>query len=122
MSELYILLSIIGTLVMIGFFAGYEIAFVSANRLSIELKKKQGKKSGMILANFMEHPAKFIGSCLIGLNIFLVIYGLLFDEFLKSIAWRPINFQNHIVQLIVDTLISTIVVLIFGEFIYQKQK
>ncbi len=117
MSELYILLSIIGTLVMIGFFAGYEIAFVSANRLSIELKKKQGKKSGMILANFMEHPAKFIGSCLIGFNIFLVIYGLLFDEFLKSIAWRPINFQNHIVQLIVDTLISTIVVLIFGEFI-----
>jgi CBS domain containing-hemolysin-like protein len=102
---------------MIGFFAGYEIAFVSANRLSIELKKKQGKKSGIILSNFMENPAKFIGSCLIGLNIFLVIYGLLFDEFLKSIAWRPINFQNNIVQLIVDTLISTIVVLVFGEFI-----
>lgn len=117
MSEMYILLSIIGTLVMIGFFAGYEIAFVSANRLSIELKKKQGKKSGMILANFMEHPAKFIGSCLIGLNIFLVIYGLLFDEFLKSIAWRPINFKNDIVQLIVDTLISTIVVLVIGEFL-----
>jgi CBS domain containing-hemolysin-like protein len=117
MSELYILLSIIGTLVMIGFFAGYEIAFVSANRLSIELKKKQGKKSGMILANFMENPAKFIGSCLIGLNIFLVIYGLLFDELLQSIAWRPINFKNSIVQLIVDTLISTIVVLILGEFI-----
>lgn len=117
MSELYILLSIIGTLVMIGFFAGYEIAFVSANRLSIELKKKQGKKSGMILANFMENPAKFIGSCLIGLNIFLVIYGLLFDELLQSIAWRPINFKNDIVQLIVDTLISTIVVLVLGEFI-----
>ena len=65
----------------------------------------------------MENPAKFIGSCLIGLNIFLVIYGLLFDELLKSIAWRPINFKNDIVQLIVDTLISTIVVLILGEFI-----
>jgi CBS domain containing-hemolysin-like protein len=117
MSELYILLSIIGTLVMIGFFAGYEIAFVSANRLSIELKKKQGKKSGIILSNFMENPAKFIGSCLIGLNIFLVIYGLLFDELIQSIAWRPINFKNNIVQLIVDTLISTIVVLILGEFI-----
>ena len=117
MSELYILLSIIGTLIMIGLFAGYEIALDSANRLRIELKKKQGKKSGMILANFMENPAKFIGSCLIGLNIFLVIYGLLFDEFLKSIAWRPINFKNDIVQLIVDTFISTIVVLVFGEFI-----
>ena len=48
MSETYMILSIIGTLVMIGFFAGYEIAFVSANRLSIELKKKQGKKTGLI--------------------------------------------------------------------------
>lgn len=117
MSDLYTILSIIGTLVMIGFFAGYEIAFVSANRLSIELKKKQGKRSGMILSNFMENPAKFIGSCLIGLNVFLVIYGLLFDELLKTIAWRPINFKNDIVQLIVDTLISTIVVLVLGEFI-----
>jgi CBS domain containing-hemolysin-like protein len=102
---------------MIGFFAGYEIAFVSANRLSIELKKKQGKKSGVILANFMENPAKFIGSCLIGLNIFLVIYGLLFDELLQSIAWRPFKLKNDIIQLVVDTLISTIVVLILGEFI-----
>lgn len=117
MSELYMLLSIIGTLVMIGFFAGYEIAFVSANRLSIELKKKQGKKSGLILGNFMESPAKFIGSCLIGLNIFLVIYGLLFDELLKSIAWKPIHISNGFLQLIVDTFISTIVVLVLGEFI-----
>ena len=111
------ILSIIGTLVMIGFFAGYEIAFVSANRLSIELKKKQGKKTGLILANFMEHPAKFIGSCLIGLNVFLVIYGLLFDELLKTIAWKPFDLKNGVLQLIVDTFLSTIVVLIFGEFI-----
>jgi len=117
MSETYMILSIIGTLVMIGFFAGYEIAFVSANRLSIELKKKQGKKTGLILANFMEHPAKFIGSCLIGLNIFLVIYGLLFDELLKTIAWKPFDLKNGVLQLIVDTFLSTIVVLIFGEFI-----
>ena len=117
MSELSTFLSILGTLVMIGFFAGYEIAFVSANRLSIELKKKQGKKSGLIVANFMEHPAKFIGSCLIGLNIFLVIYGLLFDELLKNIAWRPINIKNDFIQLIVNTLLSTMVVLVLGEFI-----
>ncbi len=117
MSETYMILSIIGTLVMIGFFAGYEIAFVSANRLSIELKKKQGKKTGLILANFMEHPAKFIGSCLIGLNVFLVIYGLLFDELLKTIAWKPFDLKNGVLQLIVDTFLSTIVVLIFGEFI-----
>lgn len=82
MSELYTLIWIGVTLILIGFFAGYEIAFVTANRLSIELKKKQGKKSGLILSSFIEQPAKFIGSCLIGLNVFLVIYGLLFDGFL----------------------------------------
>ena len=44
MTHIYTILSIVGTLLFIGFFAGYEIAFVTANRLSIELKKKQGKR------------------------------------------------------------------------------
>ncbi|MFX8809241.1 CNNM domain-containing protein, partial [Acinetobacter baumannii] len=72
MEHIYTFLSILVTLLFIAFFAGYEIAFVTANRLSIELKKKQGKRSGIILSGFMEHPARFIGTCLIGLNIFLV--------------------------------------------------
>ncbi len=117
MTELYTIICIVITLILIGFFAGYEIAFVSANRLSIELKKKQGKRSGLILSNFMEAPAKLIGSCLIGLNVFLVIYGLLFDGFLKSIAWNPLKIQNEYLKLIVDTFISSIVVLVIGEFI-----
>lgn len=117
MTELYTIVWIVISLILIGFFAGYEIAFVSANRLSIELKKKQGKRSGIILADFVENPAKFIGTCLIGLNTVLVIYGLLFDEFLKSIAWNPGNVKNEYVKLFVDTIISAIVVMIFGEFI-----
>jgi len=117
MTELYTIVWIIASLILIGFFAGYEIAFVSANRLSIELKKKQGKQSGIILSDFVENPAKFIGTCLIGLNTVLVIYGLLFDEFLKSIAWNPLNVKNEYLKLIIDTIISAIVVLVFGEFI-----
>ncbi|NCT93875.1 MAG: HlyC/CorC family transporter [Chitinophagaceae bacterium] len=117
MAELYTIIWIIITVLLIGFFAGYEIAFISANRLSIELKKKQGKRSGIILSNFMENPAKFIGTCLIGLNTLLVIYGLLFDEFLKSIAWNPWNVKNEYLKLIIDTVISTLIILIFGEFI-----
>ena len=117
MSELYTLIWIGVTLILIGFFAGYEIAFVTANRLSIELKKKQGKKSGLILSSFIEQPAKFIGSCLIGLNVFLVIYGLLFDGFLKSIAWTPLHVKNEFLKLFIDTLVSSLVVLVFGEFI-----
>ncbi len=117
MTELYTILWIGVTLILIGFFAGYEIAFVSANRLSIELKKKQGKKSGLILSQFIEQPAKLIGSCLIGLNVFLVIYGLLFDGFLKSIAWNPLHVKNEFLKLFIDTLVSSMVVLVFGEFI-----
>ena len=117
MTELYILIWIGVTLILIGFFAGYEIAFVSANRLSIELKKKQGRKSGLILSNFMEHPARFIGTCLIGLNISLVIYGLLFHELLKTTLWNPLHIQNEYLKLGFDTFLSSMVVLVIGEFL-----
>ena len=116
-DQLYTIIWIVVSLILIGFFAGYEIAFISANRLSIELKKKQGLRSGIILSNFMESPAKFIGTCLIGLNIVLVIYGLLFTAFLKSIAWNPLEVENEYLKLVIDTIISTFVVLVFGEFI-----
>ncbi len=117
MTHIYTILCIVGTLLFIGFFAGYEIAFVTANRLTIELKKKQGKKSGTILARFMEFPARFIGTCLIGLNIFLVIYGLLFDELLQMGIWNPLKLENEYLKLAFNTLLSTIVVLIIGEFL-----
>ena len=116
-DQLYTIIWIVVSLILIGFFAGYEIAFISANRLSIELKKKQGLRSGIILSNFMESPAKFIGTCLIGLNIVLVVYGLLFTAFLKSIAWNPLEVENEYLKLVIDTIISTFVVLVFGEFI-----
>jgi len=117
MTELYTIIWIAVTLILIGFFAGYEIAFVSANRLSIELKKKQGRKSGIILSNFMEHPARFIGSCLVGLNLFLTIYGLLFHDLLKKTLWNPLHFQNEYLKLGFDTFLSSVVVLIIGEFL-----
>ena len=117
MTELYTIIWIAVTLILIGFFAGYEIAFVSANRLSIELKKKQGKRSGILLSNFMEDPARFIGTCLVGLNLFLVIYGLLFDELLKMTLWNPLHIHNEYLKLGFDTFLSAIVVLVIGEFL-----
>lgn len=115
MEALYIIGLLILTLIFIGFFSGYEIAFVSVNRLSIELKKKQGKKSGIILGKFMEQPAKFIGTCLVGLNIFLVIYGLLFSELLHP-AFAYIGIENEFVKLLIDALLSTTLLLFVGEF------
>ena len=73
------LFAIIASLALIGFFSGYEIGFVSANRLSLELKKKQGGQSGKIIAKFLAEPTQFIGTCLVGLNISLVVFGILFE-------------------------------------------
>ena len=104
------------TIIFIGFFAGLEIAFVTANRLNIELKKKQGKKSGIILSRFIQKPARFIGTCLIGINLFLVIYGLLFTNLLQPF-WLYFGITNNYITLILDTTLSTILILVLGEFI-----
>jgi CBS domain containing-hemolysin-like protein len=117
MTEVSLIISIIITLLFIGFFAGYEIAFVSANRLSIELKKKQGKSSGIILSKFMEQPTKFIGTCLVGLNIFLVLYGLMFDKLLEETFWKKYHIDSPSLRLVINTFFSAIIVLIFGEFL-----
>lgn len=117
MPELFTIILIAISLICIAFFAGYEVAFVNANRLSIELKKKQGKASGIILSRFMDQRALFIGTCLIGLNLFTVIYGLLFSTMLKSSFWNPLHLKNDYVKLFFDTALSGIVLLLLGEFI-----
>jgi CBS domain containing-hemolysin-like protein len=117
MSVLYTLIWLAVTLVFIGFFAGIEVAFVSANRLNVELKKKQGKRSGIILSRFMDHPAAFIGTCFIGFTICMVAYGLLFSELMRSTLWNPVHINNPWLKLAFDTLLSTLIVLIAGIFI-----
>lgn len=114
---MYILIWIGAALLFIAFFSGIEIAFISANRLSVELKKKQGKRSGVIMSDFMDYPAKFLGVTLVGLNIFLVVYGLLFSELMSQAAWNPLHIENEYARLLVDTIFSTIIVLVIGEFV-----
>jgi len=102
---------------LIGFFAGTEIAFISVNKLNIELRKKQGNLSGRILARFMENPQEFIGTSLVGVNVLLVIYGILASHITQSLFSH-----YHIVlpgysKLIIDTVIATIIILIFAEFL-----
>ncbi|MEP6465004.1 MAG: hemolysin family protein [Parafilimonas sp.] len=117
MDSVNLLIWIGFTLLFIAFFSGLEIAFISASRLSIELKKKQGLNSGSILSKLMEKPSRFLGTCLIGVNVFLVIYGLLFSELMRTSLWNPLQLQNEYVKLLFDTILSALVVLIIGEFI-----
>ena len=111
------LIAIAASLLLIGFFAGIEIAFVSVNKLSIELRKKQGSYTGKTWSAFMEKPARFIGTTLIALNILLVIYGLLWSNILDSF-WKYWGIENPFLKLAVETVIST-VLLLFFEFIFK---
>lgn len=65
----------------------------------------------------MEEPSRFLGTCLIGVNVFLVIYGLLFSELMRTSLWNPLNLQNEYVKLLFDTILSSLVVLIIGQFL-----
>lgn len=116
------LFAIFISLLLIGFFAGIEIAFVSANKLSIELKKKQGTFSGKIWGEYADKPAQFIGTTLIGFNIILVVYGLLWSNFMGPLwdldFWKRFNTENPYIRLIVETLVSTFILLLF-EFIFK---
>ncbi|MEP6674096.1 MAG: hemolysin family protein [Ferruginibacter sp.] len=117
------LLAIAASLLFIGFFAGIEIAFVSANKLSIELRKKQGTYSGKIWGSYADGPAKFIGTTLIGFNIILVVYGLLWSTFMDGIWHNKIgnyswNITNPYIKLVIETIVSTFCLLFF-EFIFK---
>jgi len=108
---------------MIAFFSGIEVAFIRANRLAIELKKKQGLNSGIILANFLDAPTRFIGTTLAGFNIFLVIFGLMVGETFLP-AWNYIITHFHTpgsyvnaIRLFTETAVASLFILIFGEFI-----
>ena len=119
------LLAIIASLLLIGFFAGIEIAFISANKLSIELNRKQGKKSGKIWGGYADHPAKFIVTTLVGINLVFVVYGLLVVNMLLPI-WQwiekqlPGNLNESVkyIKLFVETILSTFIVL-FVEFFFK---
>ena len=108
--------AIIASLILVGFFSGYEIGFVSANRLSLELKKKNGNKASQIIARFLEAPTQFIGTCLIGLNISLVVFGILFEQLLDKYLWYSYHLDSYSI-LLGNTILSTLTILLIGELI-----
>lgn len=111
------IIAIVIAVLLIGFFSGIEIAFISVSKLSIELKKKQGNYTGKIWSAFMEKPARFIGTTLLIFNVLLVIYGLLWSNVLESV-WKYWEIKNAYVMLAAETLISTLILLFF-EFIFK---
>ena len=104
------------TILLMGFFAGIEMAFYSANRMSIELKKKQGHTSGQILDQFVDHPVHFLGTTLMGFNIFLVFFGLQISNVMRPV-WDSWHVGSDTIRILIEIALSTLVVLILAEFI-----
>lgn len=97
------------------FFSGMEIAFVSANRLKIELDKNRGHLSGRILAYFVKKTGNFIAIMLLGNNVALVVYGIYMAIYLEPMLFFAKEYK--FLMLFLQTIISTIIVVVTAEFL-----
>ncbi|CAM2838000.1 hemolysin family protein [Flavobacterium frigoris] len=108
---------IIVCLILSAFFSGMEIAFISSNKIYLEIEKKQDNFLSKILTKLTEKPSKFIAAMLIGNNIALVVYGF----FMGALLMRQIDSLGYhfsdLLNLLIQTVLSTLIVLITAEFL-----
>jgi Hemolysins and related proteins containing CBS domains len=97
------------------FFSGMEIAFLSSNKLRIELDRKQGKAYAAIFDIFLKHPGQFISTLLVGNNIALVVYGIYTTQLINPMLEPHIASDAAI--LAINTILSTGLILVAGEFL-----
>ena len=110
------LLLVLLTLVLSAFFSGIEIAYLSANKLGVEVLKNKGSKKGQILTELYKDPKSFLSTILVGNNVVLVMYTLL----LSSVITPWLEFilpSGSFVVLFITTVVLTFIILIFGEFL-----
>lgn len=114
--ELHIIVIIL-SLILSAFFSGMEIAYVSSNKIHIEIEKKQGGFISNTLARLTKKPSKFIATMLVGNNVALVIYGFYMGEILMKIIDGYFPQMASSITLLLQTSISTLVILFTAEFL-----
>jgi CBS domain containing-hemolysin-like protein len=102
------------TMVFSAFFSGMEIAFVSSNRLRAEMDREKNGIAQRAIDLFYQHPNNFVSTMLVGNNISLVIYGILFAKIFDATLFTALADGARVTA---DTLLSTLVVLFTGEFL-----
>lgn len=113
-TEIPLLICIAVTMVLSGFFSGMEIAFVSSNRMFAEMDREDSGLSGKIISVFYSHPNGFVSTMLVGNNIVLVVYGILFAQLFDNTLFSSLDEGARVTA---DTLLSTLVILFTGEFL-----
>ncbi len=118
MSTLLIISLLVVTLLCSAFFSGMEIAFISSSKLDVELEGKKGGKASQLLQHFTKKSAHFISTTLLGNNIALVLFGLLFNMMMEPwlVKILPEWLSGRFSMLLIITLVSTIVILFVGEY------
>ena len=118
------ILIIVLSLILSAFFSGMEIAYVSANKIHIEIEKKQGSFLSNVLARLTKKPSKFIATMLVGNNIALVVYGFFMGDLLVELLTAQVPLENAFLNywftdglIISQTIISTLVILFTAEFL-----
>jgi putative hemolysin len=101
------------------FFSGIEIAFLSANKLQIELQAKQGATWAKIMSKFIKKPSNFIGTTLIGNTLALVLFGIFTTQMFEPVLVKilPASLNNDASVLLVQTFASTLIILYTAEFL-----
>lgn len=109
------LVIILSSILLSAFFSGMEIAFVSSNKMHLELEKKKDTLLAKILKKLTQKPSRFITTMLVGNNIALVIYGYFMGDLLMGVFEGYV--ENEFLLLFTRTFISTIIILVTAEFL-----
>ena len=109
-----LVIGLLVTMAFSAFFSGMEIAFVSSNRLLAEMEREKNGFSQRIIIFFYKHSNNFVSTMLVGNNIALVVYGILFAQIFDATLFSGLSDGGRVTA---DTLLSTLVVLFTGEFL-----
>jgi putative hemolysin len=111
--------AIVITLVLSAFFSGMEIAFITSNKLKVELDKGKGLITARILSAFYRDPSRLIGTLLLGNNIALVIYGIAMANVLEPLLLSvlPEHLHSGLLILLFQTILATLIILFLAEFL-----
>jgi putative hemolysin len=119
MIDINYIIIVLVSLLLSAFFSGIEIAFITADKLHIELRSQQGHLSDKILSGFLKKPSWFITTTLIGNNVTLVIYGIFMALILEPLILNlfPSQLDSRLLVFTIQTIVATIIVLVTAEFL-----